>query len=505
MEIEKTANSLTNDERTVISKLEKVCSLSDLSKDMNNTKVQRILMWLLSKGIVRTNNIVKEVVSLGNNGKKYKKEGLPEKAFLKSIEKTPKKISQVPLDKQEINACIGLLKKNLAINIKKDKELIFSITKRGKELLKKKTPEELFLNKEFPIETKELKNLDLKIYNDFSKRKEFIETILLKDKKVSLTQFGKKVSEHVKKNPGLKEKLTPELLISGKWKNEKFRRFDVSSSLPKKSFGRKHFVNDVIKYVKKIWLELGFEEMKGNNIQSAFWDMDALFVPQNHPAREMQDTFYIKGSEKINNKIFNKIKEVHETGGNTGSVGWKYKFSKKEAEKLLLRTHTTVLSALTIANLKKKDLPKKFFAVGKVFRNENLDAHHLFEFHQVEGIVIDPNANLQHLKGYLREFYTKMGFTDVRMRPGHFPYTEPSLEVDVFHPVKKKWIELGGAGIFRPEVVKPLLGFDCPVLAWGQGLERIAVDYWKLKDLRDLYNNDLKHIKELKKFVKCQQ
>ncbi len=505
MGLEKTADSLTNDERTVIFKLEKVGSLSELSKGMNNTKAQRVIMWLLSKNIVKTNNIETELIILGKNAKKYKKKGLPEKVFLKSIRSSSKKIGDIPLDKQEINACIGLLKNNLAINIKKDKELIFSITNIGKELLKKKTPEELFLEKKFPLEIKKLKGLDLKVYNDFSKRKDFIETIISKDKTILLTQFGKKVSDYVKKTPALTEKLTPELLINGEWKNKKFRRFDVSCSLPNKQFGRKHFVNDVIKYVKKIWLELGFEEMKGDNIQSAFWDMDALFVPQNHPAREMQDTFYVNGSKKINDKLLNTIKEVHETGGNTGSVGWKYKFSKKESEKLLLRTHTTVLSALAISKLKKSDLPKKFFSVGKVYRNENLDAHHLFEFHQIEGIVVDPNANLQHLKGYLREFYTKMGFTDVRMRPAHFPYTEPSLEVDVFHPVKKKWIELGGAGIFRPEVVKPLLGFDCPVLAWGQGLERIAVDYWKLKDLRDLYNNDLKHIKELKKFVKCQQ
>ncbi|MBI2662082.1 phenylalanine--tRNA ligase subunit alpha [Candidatus Woesearchaeota archaeon] len=236
-------------------------------------------------------------------------------------------------------------------------------------------------------------------------------------------------------------------------------------------------------------------------MQSAFWDLDALFVPQDHPAREMQDTFYLEGKAKLPT-LWEKIKETHENGGDTKSTGWKYKFSKEEAEKVLLRTHMTVLSARKLAQLKKEDLPVKLFAVNRVFRNEALDWKHLFEFYQVEGIVVDPRANLQHLKGYLREFYLKMGYTDVKMTPSHFPYTEPSLEVSVFHPVKKEWVELGGAGIFRPEVVVPLLGFDCPVLAWGQGMGRIIGEYWKLQDIRDLYKNDLKQLREIKMWMK---
>ena len=240
--------------------------------------------------------------------------------------------------------------------------------------------------------------------------------------------------------------------------------------------------------------------MEGNLIQSAFWDLDVLFVPQDHPARTEQDTFYVKdpSKAKLPSELKNKIKEVHENGADTGSKGWGGKWSEDEASLNMMRTHTTVLSARTIASLKKEDLPAKFFSVNKVYRNEALTWKHLFEFHQVEGIVIDPNATLKHLKGYLREFYNKLGFEKVRMRPAHFPYTEPSLEVDVFHPEKKEWIELGGAGIFRPELVKPLLGFECPVLVWGQGLERGIMSFYKFKDIRQLYNNDLKEIKEVK-------
>ena len=202
--------------------------------------------------------------------------------------------------------------------------------------------------------------------------------------------------------------------------------------------------------------------MTGSIVQTSFWDLDALFVPQDHPSRDMQDTFYIKDPSfgRLPKELTKRVKEVHESGWTTGSKGWQYKWSVQIAKENLLRTHTTVLSAQTIAKLKKEDLPVKYFSVGKVLRNETLSWKSLFEFIQVEGIVVDPNANFKHLKGYLKEFFAKMGFPDVRIRPAHFPYTEPSAEVDVWHPTKKEWVELGGSGLFRPEMVKPLLGFE---------------------------------------------
>lgn len=250
-------------------------------------------------------------------------------------------------------------------------------------------------------------------------------------------------------------------------------------------------------------------------VQTSYWDLDSLFVPQDHPARQMQDTFFLKDSEKQKaiaiGKLphdFAKIKEVHETGGKTGSTGWQTSWQEKEAQKILLRTHTTVLSILKLAELGKdqktlnKKLPLKFFNVGRVFRNEALDWKHLFEFHQIDGIVIDPNATLKNLKAYIRQFFGKMGYSQIRIRPAYFPYTEPSLEVEVFHPQKKQWVELGGAGIFRPEVVMPFLGSDIPVLAWGLGLERIISDYYHLTDIRDLYKNDMKQLQQMKIWMK---
>jgi len=168
----------------------------------------------------------------------------------------------------------------------------------------------------------------------------------------------------------------------------------------------------------------------------------------------------------------------------------------------MARTHTTILSAKTIASLKQTELPAKYFSVAKCFRNETLDWSHLFEFYQAEGIVIDENVNFKHLLGYLKEFFLKMGFSKIRFRPSFFPYTEISIECEVFHPIKKQWVELGGAGIFRPEVVKPLFGKDVPVLAWGLGLDRVILDYYEFKDIRELYKNDLKQLKEAKVWLK---
>ena len=126
----------------------------------------------------------------------------------------------------------------------------------------------------------------------------------------------------------------------------------------------------------------------------------------------------------------------------------------------------------------------------------------MFELCQVEGIVVDPDVNFKNLVGYLTEFYKKLGYEKVRIRPGYFPYTEMSAEVDVFHPVRKEWVELGGSGIFRPEVVKPLLGIEVPVLAWGLGMERAISMYYNINDIRDLYRNDLKQLREMKAWLK---
>jgi phenylalanyl-tRNA synthetase alpha chain len=219
----------------------------------------------------------------------------------------------------------------------------------------------------------------------------------------------------------------------------------------------------------------------------------------------MQDTFFIDiKTELPDKKVVEAVKGVHE-GGIEGSKGWGYKWDYEDAKKLVLRTHTTCLSAQKLFELSQLPVEErrgKFFAIGKNFRNETIDWKHGFEFYQTEGIVVDENVNLRHLLGYLREFYKKMGFDKIRIRPGYFPYTEPSVEIDVWHPEKKQWLELGGSGIFRPEVTEPLIGKKTKVLAWGQGFDRVITDFYKIKDLREMYKNDITKLRKMKFWVK---
>ena len=508
LDIKKIIEALHSLERKVLPILGKYNSFEDIVKQtgLQEVEVMRALQWLQNKQIITINEEIKEFVSLDNNGKIYVKKGLPERRFLEAIATKSKTTEEIKKEKElsdeELSICLGALRKKAAIEMKKEGfALSVFLTGNGKNILKKEMLEEHFLKKKFPMYVKEFQPEELFSLNELKKRKEIIKIEIKKLKTVELTDLGKKIIKEGIKEGDIIDSLTSKMLKEGSWKGKTFRRYDVKINVPASYPGKRHFVNQSIEYIKRIWLDLGFKEMQGNLIQTAFWDLDALFVPQDHPAREMQDTFYLKNKGKLP-KWYEKIKEAHENGADTGSKGWGYKWSKEEAEKVLLRTHTTVLSAQTIKALKETELPAKFFSVGSVFRNETPSWKHLFEFHQVEGMVVDPDANFKHLKGYLKEFYTKLGYKDIRMRPAHFPYTEPSVEVDVMHPIRNEWIELGGAGIFRPEVVKSLLGKEVPVLAWGQGLERGITEYYSIKDLRDIYKNDIKQLRGTKLWIK---
>jgi phenylalanyl-tRNA synthetase alpha chain len=341
------------------------------------------------------------------------------------------------------------------------------------------------------LTTTPYEKLDRELLEQFKARKDFLSTQEKIERSVKLAEGFK---PHAFTYVELIEQVTPEVIGARTWEKTRFRKYDVDAIVPVKYAGKQHFVQEAIEAVRKIWLSMGFVEMEGPVIQTAFWDMDALFVPQDHPAREMQDTLYVKGFGKVPKELLPAVKNAHEQGV-AGSKGWGYQYSEQEAKRLLLRTHTTVLSAQTIASLKAQDMPAKFFSIGKVFRNESVDWKHLAEFHQVEGIVVG-NVTLQDLIGLQQQFYAQLGFPKVRFRPGYFPYTEPSCEVDVWHPQRNEWIEIGGMGVFRPEVVAPLTGNkDVRVLAWGLGLERIITMKYGISDLRHLYNNDLKDLR----------
>jgi phenylalanyl-tRNA synthetase alpha chain len=503
MDTKKLIESLSPNEKKILphlnEKINEICKKSNLDK----TSVIRSLEYLQNKDLVKLSYTTKKIVELDINGALYLKKGLPERRLLhllneKQIIPLQEAQRESGLSDDEFKASIGALKKKALINLKNEKIILNA--NRGE--ISRKTLEEQFIES-LPIDYDSLSPEQLFALKSLQNRRQIV--YIKEDKKIEIdiTPLGKEIIKSKLSSQELIEQITPEILKKeSNWKGKRFRRYDVSSSVPSINGGKRHFVNQSIDYARKIWTEMGFQEMKGNMVQSSFWVFDSLFTAQYHPVRDMQDTFFKnKKGELPDKKLVSKVKEAHEKGI-AGSKGWQYEWNEEEAKKLVLRTHTTCLSSKTLSELKKENVPSKFFAIGKCFRNETIDWSHGFEFNQTEGIVIDRDANFRHLLGYLKQFFSKMGFNNIRFRPSYFPYTEPSVEIDVWHPEKKIWFELGGAGIFRPEVVIPLFGENIPVLAWGPGFDRILMDYYQIKDLRELYKNNLTQLRKMKFWMK---
>lgn len=457
---------------------------------MDQVAVARAIYGLQQSGLVKSKEEEKLVLRITSEGESVLKQGLIEKQLVSEVGEKGKSLSEIKLS--EKNIALGFAKKKGYVEFDKSS---LKATKAGIDALGKQDAEEVLLKRAAhgeALKKDELDTLKSRKLADYS-----LKTI----REVSITAEGKKAAQGLEVRDEVSS-LAPEMIKSRGWKEVSLRKYNVTAPVTAVYGGRRHFVNQAIDYVRSVWLDMGFKEMTGPLVNTGFWNFDALFVPQDHPAREMQDTFFFNGKGMLpDKKTISAVKKAHESGVN-GSRGWQYKWSEEEAARLLLRTHTTVLSAKTLAQIKKDSLPAKYFAIGRVFRNEALDWKHLFEFNQVEGIVVDPNANFKNLLGYLKEFFGKLGFEKARFRPGYFPYTEMSIEIDVFHPERKQWVELGGAGIFRPEVVEPLLGEPIPVLAWGPGFDRIIMDYYKIKYIRDLYGNDIKQLREMKVWMR---
>jgi phenylalanyl-tRNA synthetase alpha chain len=496
MDIKKIINELSQNEKKVLLTLKKLKGKgspeSILEKsDLNQlVEVMNASSWLRSKKLVNIEEHVRTIYSLDKEGKRFFEKGLPEKRVLKLMHEkngiaTLKNISEV-LEKGEIPIAIGWLKKNGWATIKKDKETEITITNQGKIALTKETEEEKILkllneNENIEIDKDKIKSL--------LTRKKVIKEKDIITSTVVLTQLGNDVLEKGFEIKDEISQITTSIIKNNKWKNNIIRPYDINAFAPALYGGKPHPLVDLITKIRQIFLEMGFQEIQGDFVESCFWNMDVLFIPQDHPAREMQDTLYCKKPSKIHIKekeLLEEIAKVHKNGGSTSSTGWGYEFSEKEGERTLLRTHTTVNTIRYLYHNPKP--PSKVFSIGRVFRKESIDTTHLPEFYQIEGIVNEENTNFKQLIGVLKEFYLRMGFEKIRFRPGYFPYTEPSMEVEVYW--NDEWMELGGSGVFRPEVTEPV-GVKNPVLAWGLGLERLAMLKFGLKDIRSLYISDL--------------
>jgi phenylalanyl-tRNA synthetase alpha chain len=288
--------------------------------------------------------------------------------------------------------------------------------------------------------------------------------------------------------------LTPEMLESGSWKGKRFRSYNVQVPPARLVPGRTNPYAKFLENVKDQLSSFGFEEFDGPLVETEFWNSDALFMPQFHSARDIHDVYHISSPEKaksIEDPWLSNVAAAHESGGSTGSRGWNYSFDREFTRRLILRSQGTVLSAKTLPKAK---IPGKYFGIVRCFRYDKVDATHLSDFYQTEGIVLGEDVNLRTLLGMLDMFAREVaGAKEVKYVPGYFPFTEPSVEVHIKHPVLG-WFELGGSGIFRPEVTRSL-GVDVPVAAWGIGIDRMALMALGLNDLRELFSGDIEHVR----------
>ncbi|ABL88716.1 phenylalanyl-tRNA synthetase, alpha subunit [Pyrobaculum islandicum DSM 4184] len=287
----------------------------------------------------------------------------------------------------------------------------------------------------------------------------------------------------------VKTALTSEDITSGRWRDYILKPFDLSIEPPEYPAPVPHFFNEFLNYVREVMVGLGFEEVRGPILEVEFWNFDALFQAQDHPAREIHDTFYVEWDGPVEQppaELMEAVKKVHEEK-------WQYKWDPKKALNLVLRTQTTATTIRALAE--RGDGEYKVFTIGRVFRPEKLDPKHSMEFHQLDGIVVGPGLTFKHLLGQLEQIAKALGMDRVKFRPAYFPFTSPSVEVYAEHP-KLGWVEFGGAGIFRPEVTEPLGVRKSRVLAWGWGLDRIAMIILGIDDIRELFTKDLEKLQE---------
>ena len=451
-------------EKKILETLQKVPNQTpeQLSKntELSIDQIRRGIEWLRLKGFAIVTESEKITFSLGPNGLDSLKNGLPERKLINMLKDEPKTFEQIrsALSGAGFNVAIANAKKNGWIKIEKDNsDSLVSIKEKPIE-----TPEEKLLSfiGEKTVSQEEITNsLAMKI---LLSRPNYIIQTSEKLKNISLTDAALSLDTSISSSGAI----------------------DVEADVSSIFAARTHPLQDTIDEIREIFVNLGFSEIFGSMTQSSFWNFDALFTPQDHPARELQDTFYLEDTELKNPATSSQIKNI----SLSHSKNWKYDWKLSESQKMVLRTHTTCVTIKHLAEQKPENA--RIFSLGRVFRNEKVSYKHLVEFNQIEGIVIGNNTTLRDLMGIQKEFYKKLGLTKIKFWPTFFPYTEPSLQTMVYNEKLGKWIELFGMGIFRPEVTKPL-GIDKPVLAWGGGIERIAMLKYELDDVREFYNNNL--------------
>lgn len=468
---------------------------------LDQVAVMRALLGLKSKGLVLLHEKGYRVVVPTDTAKIYVEKDLPERRALNLlVERGSARLSELSevLSEDELKPIVGILRKEGWANVRKDGELVLEITEKGKSAVGTERPIEKALSLlvergEVPLE--EIQKL---VPVEELKRRKIAEEESRTERIAEITPEGEAL---VAKGIELREEvstLTPELIKSGKWREVEFRRYNISAPVKSVHPGKKQPYRAFLDKIRRKLIEMGFIEMTVESlIETQFWNFDALFQPQNHPAREWTDTYQLKHPKSghlPDKALVERVKAAHERGI-AGSRGWGYVWSPERAMLLMPRAHGTALSGRQLA--KGVEIPGKYFTIQRVFRPDVLDRTHLIEFNQVDGFVVGEELNFRHLLGILKRFAVEIaGAKKVKFLPDYYPFTEPSVQMSAYHP-ELGWVEFGGAGIFREEMTRAL-GVEVPVIAWGIGIDRLAMFKLGIDDIRYLFSYDLRWLREAK-------
>ncbi len=462
--------------------------------------------WLFAKDYIEeSSRKLRTLFEITGTGKEYISSGIPEQRIVELLKnngphKMPDIARELGLENKDVGSAYGQLSKEGVLKMDGEKNvevtdaelpgriaILSSLLTRGLE--------------QGLIDESDLNSDELAVIKANSKKRGAaaspFKIIEREDLVYRLTDTGDQVKKLLLEQGVTGEEigaLTPEMLSSGSWKGKAFREYNINTPPSRVLLGRRNPYSQYLQWVKDKLSSLGFEEFDGPLVETEFWNGDALFMPQFHSARDIHDVYYLKNApsaKEIEQPWMDQVAQTHENGWETGSRGWGYKFDRDFTRRQVLRSQGTVLSA---KQLHKAKIPGKYFGVARCFRYDQVDATHGADFYQTEGIVLGEDVNLRTLLGLLKMFAEEIaGAEEVKYVPGYFPFTEPSIEVHIKHPVLG-WFELGGSGIFRPEVTRAM-GIDVPVLAWGLGIDRMALMHLGLNDLRELFTPNIENVR----------
>uniref|UniRef100_A0A0E0BA69 phenylalanine--tRNA ligase n=1 Tax=Oryza glumipatula TaxID=40148 RepID=A0A0E0BA69_9ORYZ len=441
-------------------------------------ELEAVIKSLSAFRIVDTTDITKETWVLTDEAKGYVAGGSPEAQLVAAI---PPEGASKDVLREKLGSVFDIGMKTAA----KNKWIGFEKGNKDLVLRKVDTIKDDLQEQLKSLESGEV--LSDKVIDDLKRRK-----LITKEK--SIWYALKKGPQFVAKRKKLATDVTQEHLRSGDWKDLEFKDYNFGAQGQPIAIGYVQPLLEVVREeIQNIFLQMGFTEMPTNNyVESSFWNFDALFQPQQHPARDSHDTFFLEApaaTKQLPEDYLEKVKEVHQRGG-YGSKGYGYDWKRDEAEKNLLRTHTTAVSTRMLYKLaqEKPFAPKRYYSIDRVFRNEAVDRTHLAEFHQIEGLICDYGLTLGDLIGVLEDFFSSLGMSKLRFKPAYNPYTEPSMEIFSYHEGLKKWVEVGNSGMFRPEMLLPMgLPEGVNVIAWGLSLERPTMILYGIDNIRDLF------------------